>query len=133
MSGSRCSTCSDASTQSTCLNDHASDAVAVLDKLPKVYQSVRTDFVALLRARILEDLGRHNEALQLCADISPRMAGHEARCRYAALLLKVGRTGDARAVLEEVARRSKYLDRYTRMAEAPMYDWAEKELTALRV
>jgi hypothetical protein len=35
-------------------------------------------------------------------------------------------------VLEEVAKRAKYLDRYVRMAEAPMYDWAEKELTALR-
>jgi hypothetical protein len=81
---------------------------------------------------VLEDLGRHEEALEFYADVSPRMAGDEARCRYAALLLKLGRTGEARRVLEEVAQRAKYIDRYVRLAEAPMYDWAAKELTALR-
>jgi hypothetical protein len=35
-------------------------------------------------------------------------------------------------VLEDVEHRMKYLDRHARMAEAPMYDWAMKELTALR-
>jgi hypothetical protein len=114
------------------LNDRATDALAVLDKLPSVISQSDLDMVALLRARIFEDLGRHDEALQLYAALSPRMAGDEARCRYAALLLKLGRTGDARRILEEVAQRAKYIDRYVRMAEAPMYDWAEKELTALR-
>jgi hypothetical protein len=114
------------------LNDRASDALSVLDKLPSVIGQSDRDLVALLRARVLEDLGKHDDALKLYAEISPRMAGDEARCRYAALLLKLGRMGDARLVLEEVAHRAKYLDRYVRLGEAPMYDWAEKELTALR-
>ena len=114
------------------LNDRANDALGVLDKLPSVISQSDRDLVALLRARILEDLGKHDEALNLYADLSPRMAGDEARCRYAALLLKMGRMGDARRVLEEVAQRAKYIDRYVRLAEAPMYEWAEKELTALR-
>ena len=114
------------------LNDRASDALAVLEKLPSVISQSDQDMVALLRARILEDLGRHEEALELYAEVSPRMAGDEARCRYAALLLKLGRMGDARRVLEEIAQRAKYIDRYVRLADGPMYDWAEKELTALR-
>ena len=114
------------------LNDRAQEALSVMDKLPSVISQTDQDVVALLRARILEDLGRHDEALQLYEDISPRMAGDEARCRYAALLLKVGRTGDAQRVLEEVEQRMKHIDRYVRMAEAPMYDWALKELTGLR-
>jgi hypothetical protein len=114
------------------LNDRASDALSVLDKLPSVIGQSDQDLVALLRARVLEDLGRHDDALQLYSEISPRMAGDEARCRYAALLLKLGRTGEARRVLEEVAQRAQYIDRYVRLADAPMYDWAEKELTALR-
>ena len=61
-----------------------------------------------------------------------RVPGDEARCRYAALLLKVGRKDEARRVLEDVEHRMKYLDRLTRLSEAQMYEWAMKELTALR-
>jgi hypothetical protein len=60
------------------------------------------------------------------------LPGDEARCRFAALLLKLERNDDARRVLEDVEHRMKYIDRQTRMAEAPMYEWAMRELTALR-
>ena len=86
----------------------------------------------MLRARILEDLKRNDEALALYGDVMERVPGDEARCRYAALLLKVGRTLEARRVLEDVEHRMKYLDRLARQQNAPMYDWAMKELTALR-
>jgi hypothetical protein len=86
----------------------------------------------LLRARILEDLNRNAEAIELYADIVERIPGDEARCRYAALLLKLDQKAEARRVLEDVAHRMKYIDRHTRSAEAPMYDWAMRELTALR-
>jgi hypothetical protein len=114
------------------LNDKPGDALAMLDGLPKVMGQSDNDRAALLRARILEELGRNDEALHLYGDVSRRMPGDEARCRYAALLLKVGRKGDAQAVLEEVEQRHKRLDRYSRSAEAPMYDWALKELQTLR-
>src|SRR2546423_997780 len=71
-------------------------------------------------------------ALQLYTDVMERLPGDEARCRCAALLLKLGRKPEARRVLEDVEHRMKYLDRYTCVSEAPMYDWAMRELTGLR-
>jgi hypothetical protein len=114
------------------LNDKPQEALSVLDSLPAVTGQSDRDLVALLRARIFEDLGRHDDALDIYGEIAERFAGDEARCRYAALLLKVGRHGEARRVLEDVEHRMKYLDRYSRTSHAPMYDWAMKELTGLR-
>src|SRR6185369_4239903 len=102
------------------LNDKPKEALFVLDALPKVTAQSDVDRVALLRARIFEDLGRSDEALHIYDEIVERLPGDEARCRYAALLLKLGRKGDARRVLEDVEHRMKYIDRYTRAAEAPM-------------
>jgi hypothetical protein len=114
------------------LNDRPQKALSLLDGLPKTTAQSDVDRVKLLRARILEDLGKNEEALALYADVVERLPGDEARCRYAGLLLKVGRKAEARQVLEDVEHRMKYLDRHTRMAEAPMYDWAMRELTTLR-
>ncbi len=114
------------------LNDHPEEALGALDALPKVTGQSDQDRSKLLRARILEDLGRNDEALEHYADVMERLPGDEARCRYAALLIKVGRKEEARRVLEDVEHRMKYIDRHTRTAEAPMYDWAIKELSALR-
>ena len=114
------------------LNDRPQEALSVLDGLPKVTSQSDNDRVALLRARLFEELGRNDEALQLYTDVMERLPGDEARCRCAALLLKLGRKAEARRVLEDVEHRMKYLDRYTRVSEAPMYDWAMRELTGLR-
>ena len=114
------------------LNDKPGDALAMLESLPKVIGQSDKDRTALLRARIYEDLGRTDEALALYQDVVSRLPGDEARCRYAALLLKEGRKADAQSVLEEVEHRYKRLDRHSRAAEAPMYDWALKELQGLR-
>lgn len=114
------------------LNDRPAEALSVIDKLPPQIGQSDRDLIGLLRARVLEGLGRCDEALELYAEVSERMAGDEARCRYAGLLLKVGRKGDARRVLEDVEQRVKYVDRYTRLEQAPMYDWAMSELTTLR-
>ena len=114
------------------LNDRAAKALSLLDGLPRTTAQSDLDRVALLRARILEELGRDDEALALYSDVVDRLPGDEARCRYAGLLLKVGRKGEARQVLEAVEHRMKYLDRHTRAQQAPMYDWAMRELTGLR-
>ena len=118
--------------RSLLMNDKPGEALFVLDKLPKVTGQSDNDRAALLRARVLEDMGKHDEALTLYGEICERVAGDEARCRYAALLLKASRTGEARRVLEDVEHRMKFLDRQTRTAEAPMYDWAMRELATLR-
>jgi hypothetical protein len=114
------------------LNDRAEEALSTLDGLPQVIGQSDRDRAALLRARILEDLGRDDEALKIYAEISNRLPGDEARCRYAGLLLKLGRKGRARLVLEDVEHRMKFLDRHTRADHASMYDWAMRELSALR-
>lgn len=114
------------------LNDQPAEALSIVDGLPEVIGQSDRDRVKLLRGRILEELGRNDEALPIYADVSQRLPGDEARCRYAALLLKMGKRGQARLVLEEVEQRMKRIDRHSRNASAPMYDWAIKELTALR-
>ena len=114
------------------LNDKPDEALSVIDALPKVTAQSELDRAALLRARVLEDLKRDDEALALYADVVDRVPGDEARCRYAALLIKVGRKAEARRVLEDVEHRMKYIDRHTRASEGQMYEWAMRELTALR-
>ena len=104
----------------------------MLDSLPMVTAQSDLDRTKLLRARIMEDMGRTDEALELYGEVMDRLPGDEARCRYAALLLKVGRKGEAVRVLEEVEQRMKYIDRHTKASNGPMYDWAMKDLTALR-
>ena len=104
----------------------------IIDALPSVTGQSDRDRATLLRARILEDLKRNDEALALYGDIAERVPGDEARCRYAALLLKVGKKAEARRVLEDVEHRMKYIDRHSRVENAPMYDWAMKELSGLR-
>ncbi len=114
------------------LNDQPQEALEVIEALPAVIGQSDRDRLALLRARVLEDLGRHDESLQVYADVSQRLPGDEGRCRYAALLLKMGKRAQARLVLEDVEHRVKRMDRYNRSAEAPMYDWALQELGTLR-
>ena len=48
------------------------------------------------------------------------------------MLLKMGRKGNAKMVLEDVEHRMKRLDRQQRGADATMYDWAIRELSSLR-
>ena len=111
------------------------DATGALERLdaapPSSAQSDR-DRQGLLRARILDQLGRKDEALAIYADLVTRLPGEEARCRYAALLLEQGWDKKALAVLEEVESRMKRLTRYQRAAEADMYRWAMDQLGKLR-
>ncbi|HMI39891.1 MAG TPA: hypothetical protein VK485_01515 [Sphingomicrobium sp.] len=114
------------------LNDRADEALGVLDGMTQPTAQSDRDRIGLLRARILEELGRTDEALPLFADVSTRLPGDDARCRYAALLIKLDKRRDARTVLEEVEGRAKRLTRQQRAAEGPMYDWATAELGKLR-
>ena len=106
--------------------------MALLDAVdPPLGQSER-DVQQLLRGKILEPLGRKDDALTLFEDVVSRMPGVEARCRYAALLLDQGYDRKAVAVLEEVEGRMKRLDRIQRAADADMYRWASETLSRLR-
>lgn len=108
------------------------EALGTLDANPPASSQGDKDRQKLLRARIVEALGRKDEARALYADVVTRLPGEEARCRYAALLLAEGRDATARGVLEEIEARMKRLDRQQRAAEADMYSWATARLAELR-
>lgn len=113
-------------------SDEAAAALATLDSAPAASAQSDRDRIGLLRARILEALGRFDEALALYADLVTRLSGEEGRVRYAALLLDLDRDELALTVLEEVEARMKLMDRGQRAAEADMYRWATARLSELR-
>jgi len=108
------------------------EALALIDTIEPPRAQGELDRLALLRARVLAELGRKEEALALYADIVTRVAGEEARCRYAALLIDTGHKARALSVLEEVEVRMKRLDRQQRAVEADMYAWATETLRKMR-
>lgn len=110
----------------------AAEALGLLDGLPAPVGQSDIDRQQLLRARVLEHLGRKEEALALYEDVVTRLPGEEARCRYAALLLDEGWDRKAIEVLEEVEGRMKRLDRAQRVVDADMYRWATDTLARLR-
>lgn len=110
----------------------AAEALALLDAIPEPFGQSERDRQQLLRAKALEHLGRKEEALDVYEDVVTRMPGEEARCRYAALLIDQGWDRKALAVLEEVEKRMRRMDRQQRAAEADMYRWAGEALAALR-
>jgi hypothetical protein len=110
----------------------SSGTLALLDELPPITSIGETDKRQLLRARALGELGRNTDASLIYEDIILRVPGEEARCRYAALLLKTNQDARARTILEEVEGRMKRLNRTQRIAESEMYDWAMGQLATLR-
>jgi len=108
------------------------EAQQVIDAIAKPSGQSDRDRLDLLRARIYDHLGRKDDVLAIYRDIVTRMPGEEARCRYAALLIELGRKREALGVLEEVEDRMKRLDRHQRQAEGDMYRWATDKLRELR-
>ena len=114
------------------LADQSQAALATLDAMGAPSAKTDLDRIAVLRARIFEELGRDEEAAAIYAELVGRYAGDDVRCRYAGLLIRQGKTGDARRLLGEVEHRLKRMDRLQRAANGPMYDWAMSELAKLR-
>lgn len=112
---------------------NASAARDTLEALPPSGSASENDRTALLLARSLDDSGDADGALLLYADVGERLAGAEAQCRRAALLIRLGREDEALPLLEETARRAKRIDRFERMRDADMYDWAARTLAELRL
>jgi hypothetical protein len=107
-------------------------ARALLETLPSSASDTENDRAALLLARSLEGCGETARALALYEDLGRRMAGCEAQCRQAALLITAGRRTEAVEPLTEVERRVRRIDRFERSKDAAMYDWAARTLGELR-
>ncbi len=114
------------------LSDQSTAALATLDSIAASSARSDIDRIAVLRARIFEDLGRDAEAATIYADVVERYPGDEVRCRYSGLLIRQGKKGDARRLLGEVEHRLKRISRQQRAADSTMYDWAMAELAKLR-
>lgn len=108
----------------------AAEALALIEALPEPVSIGEGDRLALLKARVLEHMGRNDEALDIYEDIVARLPGDEARCRYAALLAKAGHRDEALAQLEDVTARARR--RGVKPGADPMLDWAAAELDSLR-
>ncbi len=111
-------------------DDHEAALVA-LDALEPVPGSGEADRIAFLRARVLTELGREDEALSLYAEIANRLPGPAARARYAALLLVRGDAETAERVLAELVATSAEAKGLT-SEELEMRAWAKVALAKLR-
>jgi hypothetical protein len=111
---------------------NAAAARHILQALPPSRSPTENDRTALLLARSLDDCGEAEAALALYADVGQRLAGAEAQCRQAALLIRLKRAAEALPLLEETDRRAKRIDRFERMRDADMYAWAARTLAELR-
>lgn len=107
-------------------------ALSTIERIPRPSSIGEADRLDLLRARILTELGRSGEAVTLYEDIVTRLPGEEARCRYSALLLEMGKTAEARTHLEMVEQRIKYASEARDPGDRAMIDWAMQQLRSLR-
>lgn len=110
----------------------AARALETIAEAPPASSASAADQQAFLQARALEAAGRREEALDLYRDVTERLPGEEALCRYAALALELGRLDEAKAALEKVEFKARRLGRIERAANGEMYDWAERTLAELR-
>lgn len=111
---------------------NAAEARRLVKTLPETRSAAEEDRARLLLARALAELGETEAAIAMLAEVGERMPGAEAQCRQAALLLEQGREAEAVAPLAEAERRARRVDRFERMRDREMYDWAERTLADLR-
>jgi hypothetical protein len=111
---------------------NAAGALETLAKAPQAGSVSAADQQSFLQARALEAAGRREQAFDLYRDVTERLPGEEALCRYAALALELGRRAEARSALEKVEFKARRLGRIERAANREMYDWAERTLAELR-
>ncbi|WP_300618699.1 tetratricopeptide repeat protein [Dokdonella sp.] len=102
-----------------------------LEALIRANPAFRSTDGHLLYARCLEELGEHDAALAEYEVLARSYPGEEARLRYAGLLRRRARPGEARTVLEDMLRRARAAPRYYRSKEREWLDAAKRELAAL--
>jgi hypothetical protein len=83
--------------------------------------------VQLLHARVLEALGRDDEAAKDYAALVTHAPGEEVRCRYALLLKRHGDRDAARALFDEILTRSRRAPHHYRRQEREWIDIARRE------
>jgi hypothetical protein len=106
------------------------DTVATLDDLRVRWPDYQSADGHLLYARALEACGRTADALEEYEAVSQYFAGAEARVRWALLLDKEGRQGEARRIYTNVLTQMRRAPKYVRKVQAEWITRAERELRA---
>ena len=106
--------------------DEALQAILSLgDSNPRYHPVV----AQLLYARILEKLGRDDEAAAQYAMLVTHAPGEEVRCRYALLLQRRGDRTGAKALFDEVLSRSRRAPGHYRREQRDWIDLARRHAT----
>lgn len=106
--------------------DKIADAHATLGTLIAANPDFKSADGYLLYARTLEALDRPDEALSEYAVLDESYPGEEARVRKAELLIKLGRSAEARGVIDRVLERTRVAPAYYRKAQREWIDRAKK-------
>ena len=101
-------------------------AVTTLDELKSRWPDYRSPEGHLLFAKALEGAGRDAEALAAYEQVGAYYPGVEPRVRQAELLARLGRSDQARALADEVARGLRRAPTHVRRAQSRWLAAAEK-------
>lgn len=110
---------------------NAVSALEILEPLEPASINSENHQRQLLKARILSELDRNEEARKIHADIVDKIAGIEARGHFAALLLKMDEKILAKEQLEEIIQNGKKMSHAQLDDDRPIYEWAAKTLKQL--
>ena len=105
------------------------DARATLDELRLRWPDWQSGDGHLIYARALEEDGRVAEAADEYRAVSNYYAGAEPRVRLGLALRKLGREGEAQAVLADVVRQMRRAPKFARKTQA---EWISRAEAALR-
>ncbi|MBI2397243.1 MAG: hypothetical protein HYV17_05560 [Xanthomonadales bacterium] len=104
---------------------------ATLEHLIARHPDYKSNDGHLLYATTLEALGESAKALDEYRVLELSYPGEEARLRYARLLAKTGRLGEARDVYQGILKREKTAPAYYRKKEREFFEAAKREIGAL--
>ena len=110
------------------LQDYAG-ALGALDRLRAAHPSFQSSEAHLIYARSLEGLGRDEEAESEYSALVGYAAGEEVRCRYGQLLMRRGKSAEARAIFAQVLKYAAQSSRRYRRDQQIWIDAAERALS----
>jgi hypothetical protein len=82
----------------------------------------------LLLARTYEELGEQENAVDEYTRLLRLHSGEEARCRYALLLKKLGRTAEARNLFNAIINETRIQPKFYRKAQKKWVEMAQREM-----
>lgn len=105
------------------------NAIQSLGKLINARGGIRGDQFDLLLAEAFERIGKSNDALDQYDKICNKCSGEEARCKYALLLKKTGKTVEANKIFEQILKFSQLQPKYYLKDQKEWIDIAKRNIT----